>query len=257
MSTSGKNNPSPETGNETRDSLFASPIGEIEGFSFDAKVAAVFPDMLDRSIPGYHTIISQTGLLAKGFARPQTQLFDLGCSLGATALAMQSKVQQEDCRIVAVDNSQAMLDACKELTANGPPGSPAIDCRCEDIAHTDIDNASVVALNFTLQFVDPANRDSLCKKIAAGLVPGGICILSEKVVFEEPELNELHIDMYHAFKRANGYSDLEISQKRTALENVLVPDTVQQHRDRLLKAGFREVTVWFQCFNFMSLIALK
>jgi tRNA (cmo5U34)-methyltransferase len=112
-------------------------------------------------------------------------------------------------------------------------------------------------MNFTLQFVKPEARAALMRRIADALRPGGVLILSEKVCFDDPVVNEMHIDLYHAFKSRNGYSDLEISQKRTALENVLVPDTLPEHQSRLLASGFAHCSVWFQCFNFASLIAIK
>ena len=126
-----------------------------------------------------------------------------------------------------------------------------------DLETYPLTNASVVAMNFTLQFVDVDTRTVLMKKIANALQPGGVLILSEKVCFSDPVVNDMHIDMYHAFKSANGYSDLEISQKRNALENVLVPDTLSTHHERLVNAGFTHVSVWFQCFNFASLIAIR
>jgi tRNA (cmo5U34)-methyltransferase len=127
----------------------------------------------------------------------------------------------------------------------------------QDILETSIENASVVVLNFTLQFITPEERFHLLEKIAKGMRKGGVLILSEKVIFEDNHLNELLIDSYHDFKRANGYSDLEISQKRTALEKVLIPETIPTHKKRLAKAGFNSCDVWFQCFNFMSMLAVK
>ena len=112
-------------------------------------------------------------------------------------------------------------------------------------------------MNFTLQFIAPEARNTLMARIANSLLPGGALILSEKVCFDDTTVNDLHIDMYHAFKSANGYSELEISQKRNALENVLVPDTLDTHQNRLKDAGFSHSTVWFQCFNFASIIAIK
>jgi tRNA (cmo5U34)-methyltransferase len=117
------------------------------------------------------------------------------------------------------------------------------------------DNASLVTLNFTLQFIPLAQRSLLLSRIHAGLRPGGILILSEKIRFDDPQEEQLQIEMHHAFKRANGYNDLEISQKRSALDNVLIPETLEQHRTRLKQAGFRRADLWFQCFNFVSLVA--
>ena len=118
-------------------------------------------------------------------------------------------------------------------------------------------DASVVVFNFTLQFIPPAQRDALLARIGSAMRPGGVLVLSEKIRFEDEHLQALNTDLHHAFKRANGYSDLEISQKRSALENVLVPETIATHQQRLRNAGFTSVDVWFQCFNFASLVAIK
>ncbi len=252
----------------SRDSLFASPLGRIASFSFNQSVVDVFPDMLRRSVPGYESIITQSALLASRHVQPASHLYDLGSSLGATSIAMRDALMQcapastQQCEIHAVDNAPAMINASRKIidvsapTADLSTITPIIlhEANLEDYAMT---NASVIAMNFTLQFVNPDARGLLMKKIADALNPGGALILSEKVRFSDSVVNEMHIDMYHAFKSANGYSDLEISQKRTALENVLVPDTLDEHRERLLSAGFNHCTVWFQCFNFASLIAIK
>jgi tRNA (cmo5U34)-methyltransferase len=242
--------------NTKRDRIFAEKLEQLSHFRFDERVAEVFPDMLQRSIPGYPAIISMIETLTTRFAQPNTNLYDLGCSLGASAVSMAQGLKVDGCKILAVDASEAMIDKCLENTENFDLPTK-IDFRCEDINHTVIENASVVVLNFTLQFIAPEKRFSLLKSIYDGMNPGGILILSEKVKFEDHEVNELLIDIYHAFKKANGYSDLEISQKRTALENVLIPQTVKDHRDRLIRAGFKSAEQWFQCFNFMSMLAIK
>ncbi len=251
-----------------RDSLFAQPLGDVGEFQFDQSVANVFPDMLKRSIPGYQAIISQSGLLASRYAQPNTNLYDLGCSLGATSLAMHhalsdsrndKPMKSSGCIIHGIDNSPAMINKATSIIASqvAPSDELPIKLYCDDMQNTKLQNASVVAMNFTLQFVAPAERDDMMLSIAKSLKTGGVLILSEKVTFEDPELSSMHIDMYHNFKRANGYSDLEISQKRNALENVLIPDTLETHSKRLKAAGFSSSSVWFQCFNFASVIAIK
>lgn len=237
-----------------KDTLYASPLGEIAGFAFDEKVAGVFDDMIRRSVPGYATILSAIGLLAERFAQPDSNLYDLGCSLGAATLAMRAKVNQPGARIVAVDSSAPMLERCRAHMEN-TPGAP-VEIIHADIRNVPIERASVVVLNFTLQFVPPDERLPLLARIRQGLLPGGVLILSEKLAFSDPRQEALFTDMHHAFKQAQGYSALEISQKRTALENVLIPETLEQHRDRLRQAGFSSAEVWFQYFNFASLIAL-
>ncbi len=239
-----------------KDRIFAETIKKPQDFVFDEKVAAVFPDMLLRSIPGYPAIIGMIETLTTQFAQNGSHLYDLGCSLGASALAMQKGLKAENCRIIAVDNSQAMIDRCRQQPQSD--AAPAqIEYLCEDILDSAISEASVVVMNFTLQFVEPTRRCELLDRIYGGMRAGGILILSEKVQFADPAVNQLLIEVYHAFKKANGYSELEISQKRAALENVLIPESIREHRDRLIRAGFKSADVWFQCFNFMSMLAIK
>ena len=235
------------------DLIYASPQN-VSGFIFDDKVAAVFPDMIQRSVPGYGTIIHMIGQLASRYAQAGSKCYDLGCSLGAATLAMREQLAAEaQIEVIGVDNSQDMIARCSETLA----GQPGIHLRCEDILATDIRQASVVVLNFTLQFVAPAKRAELAAKIYAGMLPGGILVLSEKLAFANTHHNDLMTELHHYFKRSNGYSDLEIAQKRAALENVLIPETLSTHQQRLLDSGFSHVDLWFQCFNFVSMIAIK
>jgi len=241
---------------ESRDTLFSNPQREPTDFAFDDSVARVFPDMIVRSVPGYTTIVAMTGLLAARYAVPGSVLYDLGCSLGASTLAMRQNLHADNCRIVAVDSSPAMLERCRTVVATDTHATP-VELVCADLADVRIDNASVVVLNFTLQFVPPERRDQVITGIWQGLCSGGVLVLSEKVRFEDSRLDALNIELHHQFKRANGYSELEVAQKRTALENVLLPETLDRHRQRLSGAGFSSCDVWFQCFNFASLVALK
>jgi len=238
------------------DSLFSRPLADIAGFTFDADVVAVFPDMIQRSVPGYETIIAMTGTLAGRYAQPQSRCYDLGCSLGASTLAMAQHIQVPDCSIVAIDNAPAMIEHCKTILAHDQPDT-AVELICADLLDTPINNASMVVLNFTLQFLAPEARTALMQRIYDALLPGGILILSEKIAFADEHLNQLMIELHHSFKRANGYSELEVAQKRSALENVLIPETLDQHRQRLSSVGFNSIDIWFQCFNFASILAIK
>jgi tRNA (cmo5U34)-methyltransferase len=179
----------------------------------------------------------------------------LGCSLGAASLAMHQQIKAENCQIVAVDNSSAMVSRFRSGLQAIPDAN--IDVQCADIRDIEIVNASVIVLNFTLQFIPIEDRELLLAKIWQGLLPGGLLILSEKLAFDDDKQHELQMDMHHLFKKAQGYSDMEISQKRTALENVLIAESFAIHRQRLNKVGFSSVEVWFQYFNFASMIALK
>ncbi|MEI8632861.1 carboxy-S-adenosyl-L-methionine synthase CmoA [Vibrio sp. PP-XX7] len=239
-----------------KDTIFSAPINQIGDFTFDARVAEVFPDMIQRSVPGYSNIISAIGMLAERFATPHSTIYDLGCSLGAATLSMRRHLHHDGCKIIAVDNSQAMVERCK-LHVEAYRSETPVEIIEADIRAIEITNASVVVLNFTLQFLSPADRKTLLRKIYAGMQPGGILILSEKYEFPNPVTNALLIDLHHDFKRANGYSELEISQKRSAIENVLQPDTIETHKQRFRDLGFSSFEVWFQCFNFGSMFAIK
>lgn len=243
----------------SEDRIFKSEDGS-EPFRFNEAVARVFPDMLRRSIPGYAASIEAIGSLAARYVRPGTTCYDLGCSLGAATLAMRHGIDEPCCRVVAVDSSPAMIKRCTELIAeddrlNGP--ETQVDVVESDIRDMTFTNASMVVLNYTLQFVDPADRDELLRRIHAGLNEGGILVLSEKVVDDDPQLEALLVDLHHEHKRRHHYSALEVARKRAALENVLVPESVGAHRARLQRAGFTRSAVWLRYFNFVSIIAFR
>jgi tRNA (cmo5U34)-methyltransferase len=244
------------SGMTDKDNLFADRRNKIAPFSFDDKVASVFPDMIKRSVPGYRQTLQMIEIITHQYAQPGSRLYDLGCSLGAATLAMQRGISAADCRIIAVDNSPAMINRCREKLASEKGGMP-VELRCADILDTDIANASVVVMNFVMQFIVKEKRLALLKKIQQALRPGGVLVLSEKICFDNAEENRRQTELYEAYKRAQGYSQLEISRKRTALENVLVPETLDKHHARIKAAGFSSSQTWFQCFNFASMLAIK
>jgi len=238
-----------------QDKLFANPQ-QVVDFAFDDAVADVFPDMIRRSVPGYETVISLLGVLAKQYAKENTSIYDLGSSLGAATLSMHRQTRGLNLEHICVDNSQAMVKRCQSRLERHMPDAN-LQVLCENIEDAEIKNASLVVVNFTLQFLSPESREELINKIYAGLISGGILVLSEKLVFENNQENELQVGWHHTFKSANGYSDLEISQKRAAIENVMIPDSFETHQKRLNDAGFEQTYQWFQSFNFASLIAIK
>ena len=240
-----------------QDEIYASPLNEIIDFDFDEKVAEVFPDMIQRSVPGYGTMISTIGILAAKYAQPNSRCYDLGCSLGAVSLSMRQRINQPGCKVIAVDNSEAMVERGLELLASDCSSRIPVEMVCADIQDIVIEDASVVVLNFTLQFIPLDDRLALITRIYQGLKPGGVLILSEKMAFDDQIKQDFHTEAHHDFKRANGYSDLEISQKRTALERVMIPESLNCHKRRLQEAGFPMSEVWFQCFNFASMAAIK
>ena len=234
--------------------------GDVEPFRFNDEVAAVFPDMLRRSIPGYAASLEAIGSLAARYVRAGSNCYDLGCSLGAASLAMRQGIRTSGCRVVGIDNAAAMIERCRSIVreeCRRDPDGPPIDIVLGDIREAELDNASMVVLNYTLQFLPVTARDAMIRRIYEGLNDGGLLVLSEKVVDPDPAMEALLVDLHHEHKRRNDYSALEISRKRAALENVLIPETVEQHRGRLLRAGFGSAAVWLRYFNFVSIIAIR
>jgi tRNA (cmo5U34)-methyltransferase len=246
----------------SRDQIYALPRDRVGEFTFDDAVADVFSDMIKRSVPGYGSVLSMIEQLTARYAKPNTNIYDLGCSLGAGTMLIRNQAP-ESCTIWAVDNSEAMVNRLRhrvhEVERNGEQNVQR--CQVEvlnsDILSLNMTNASFAILNWTLQFVDLKHRDALIGAIANSLVPGGAILLSEKISFDDPARQAIQTDLHHDFKRANGYSDLEIAQKRTALENRLICESIDTHLNRLYSAGFSMATVWFQCFNFASFLAVK
>lgn len=236
------------------DAIYAEQLGNIPPFAFDQAVAAVFPDMIARSAAGYTLSLPLIALWAAEYAQPDSRIYDLGCSLGATTVAMRQRVTQP-CHFVAVDNSPAMVARCRALLDEQP--TPAVELLQADVRDVPIDNASVVVLNLVLMFLPVADRLPLLKRIYHGLRPGGILIVAEKTKAADAATQARITTIHHAWKRANGYSDLEVSQKRTALENVLVPDSAETHITRLKQAGFDPIDQWQQTLNFVAMTAHK
>jgi len=239
-----------------QDALYSEPREAIADFVFDQSVVQVFQDMIGRSVPAYSTLLSMIPVLIRQYVQQDSRCYDLGCSLGAATLAMRHSINKSGVRIVAVDNSEAMTEQCRDYIKNDNADVP-VEILCDDISNVDMVDASIVVMNFTLQFIEKEKRPGLIEKIYNGLNENGVLLLSEKIEFEDDEEQEWMTGLHHEFKKANGYSALEISQKRTALEDVLIPETVNQHKKRLQQAGFKKSIVWFQCFNFVSILAIK
>lgn len=240
----------------SRDRIYSSPHDMIIDFRFDEAVASVFPDMIRRSVPGYDTLVPLLGLFAAQHAKSGTHVYDLGCSLGAATLAMRRYINVPDCKIIAVDNAEAMIEQCRSYISENDRDVP-VTLKCADIRDIEITQASLVVINFTLQFIEPSQRQALIERIYQGLVPGGCLVIADKIIFNDPAQQQYEENLHLAYKRANGYSELEISQKRTALEKVLVPDTMETHLARVREAGFSRAYPWFQCFNFAAICAIK
>ena len=239
-----------------KDSIYTLPQDRILPFEFSDQVATVFDDMIGRSVPLYRETVKRQAQLTARFYQPGTCIYDLGCSNGNLGLSLCSLMLDAPFEMVCVDSSQPMLDRFAErLTPL--PGSENLRLVQDDIRTVPMHNASVVVVNLTLQFIPVAERNDLIRRIHEALVPGGVLLLTEKVVHEDPVLDELEVGFYYRLKEENGYSRMEISQKREALENVLVPESVSCHQKRLQEAGFATQDVWLKWFNFASFIARK
>ena len=236
-----------------RDKLFDKQL-DIADFQFDDDVVKVFDDMVRRSVPGYDSMIQMIGLVARMYGRNNTNYYDLGSSTGAITLSLALNNKNKNNQFIAIDNSEEMTRQCKKNLSDKVDNLYVI---CEDINQAEIHNASIVVLNLTLQFIDVKLRSSLIKKIYEGLNPGGILIISEKIHFDD-ELTQNHITKLHLdFKRENGYSELEIANKRQAIENVLITESKEDHLKRLRDCGFMETSCFFQCLNFVSFLSVN
>lgn len=241
---------------ETRDSVFAEARDRIEDFRFDRTVAKVFDDMVSRSVPFYDEIQRMSCELAAAFAQPGTAVYDIGCAT-ATTLARLDPLLDPAVRMVGIDNAEEMLVKARQKMQVANPARE-VSFELADIDQgLDIRNASVVNLILTLQFVRPLNRERVMRAIHDGLTDSGCLILVEKLVSEHTLFNRLFIENYYDYKRRNGYSDVEIAQKREALENVLVPYRLEENFDLLHGVGFRHVEVFFRWYNFCGMVAVK
>lgn len=227
-------------------------------FQFDERVAPVFDNMIRRSVPGYAETLRMTGWLAARYLQHDGLCYDLGCSLGGGLLATAAALgkRHSSATLIGVDSSPAMLAQAREHLASAGL-EPAPQLQRADIRSVSLEPCQVVLLNWTLQFLPAGDRETLLARIFAALEPGGALILSEKVVDPDAERQALMEHLHWAFKRSQGYSELEIAGKRTALEAVLVPETQGRHEERLQRLGFRPVLQWYRQLNFVSLLAEK
>jgi tRNA (cmo5U34)-methyltransferase len=239
---------------QSQDQIFQTPADG--DFQFDGKTAAVFDDMISRSVPLYEEIQRMIGEIAADFARPETNLFDLGCATGASLLELDPLIDPA-VRFVGVDSSPDMLEKARQKLAACPSGRE-FDLFTADLHQAQVvENASVVVMNLTLQFIRPLYRERVVRNIVAGLEDQGCLILVEKLTLGDSLFNRLFIRYYYDLKKRQGYSESEIAHKREALENVLIPYRPEENRELLAAAGFHHVEEFFRWYNFSGLIAVK
>lgn len=245
-----------------RDTVYQNPLTELTDFEFDQNVASVFEDMINRSVPGYATIVHNLQHFAARFVQANTHCYDLGCSLGASTLAMRKGIDNKDTdskntiQIISVDTSEDMLERAEGYIYKDSSTTPVTFIH-DDIRNIVIKNASMVVLNFTLQFLPPKDREKLLNTIFAGMNQGACLVLSEKIYFDDETIQQTMTAVHHQFKREQGYSDLEISQKRDAIENIMKLESSPSHIQRLHNIGFSHATQWYQNTAFCSFLAIK
>ena len=226
---------------------------------------ACFPDMIRRSVPGYGQILAMLPIFAKRHCsfrqvgddgNKVSRVYDLGCSLGAVSFALAGEFAPKDLQIKAIDISLPMCQKARMLLDAHYPEHD-IEIITADVCEVALQPCDMIVLNLTLQFLPPEHRETLLKNCYEALAAGGILLLTEKTHLLDEADDAWRVERYYDFKRANGYSEMEISGKRNALENVLVTDTLDYHHERLAKVGFERHLTWFQFLNFSSIIAFK
>ncbi|MEM7027811.1 MAG: carboxy-S-adenosyl-L-methionine synthase CmoA [Pseudomonadota bacterium] len=239
-----------------KDTLYKNLQSTVKPFEFDQHVVDVFPDMIKRSVPGYPMTLAMISVIADRYFIDGTSIYDLGCSIGAVSFALDNGLTHQDGKIIGIDNSEAMIASChRSLELHQSQFD--IEFIQADVTDFQISNASVVVMNFTLQFIPLEKRYDLLKRIYEGMLPGGVLIISEKIAFAADQEASLMQEMHHHMKAMNGYDDMEIANKRDALEKVLIPENLDTHFSRLEAIGFQSVTQWLRCLNFVSVLAFK
>ena len=239
-----------------KDSIFK--VGNFNDltFTFNEEVTEVFEDMIDRSVPGYTSSLRLIENLSRKYFVEGTCCYDLGCSLGASTISLIKAIGKREGRVFAIDNSPAMLAEC-EKKCSDLIKTGNVKFIKQDVNEAQIEKASVVVINFVLQFLNSKDRDGLLKKVFLGMKQGALLILSEKIHFDNKFRNQTIYNLHHQFKSNNGYTKMEISRKRDALEGVLVTDLETLHLKRLESIGFKKVRKVMTNLNFMTLVAEK
>jgi tRNA (cmo5U34)-methyltransferase len=239
-----------------KDTIYSEKKDNIPPFEFNEDVAQVFDDMLQRSVPLYRETVQRQAQMTVKYYQKGTRIYDLGCSNGNYGMQLLFEMRGREFEMIAVDNSESMLLAYKKRLEDKIKNKN-IKLECKNIQDVKIKNASVVIINLTLQFLPIELRERLIKNIHGSLLPNGVLLITEKIIHKEKEFAALHQEFYCRFKKENGYSDLEISQKRDALENILISETIEDHLRRFKDAGFKKIDVWQKWFNFAAFICRK
>ena len=239
-----------------KDLLYSKPLPVITDFKFNNSVVNVFSDMINRSIPGYKTTLNLLGILSSIHFKNKTNIYDIGCSLGDSSEAVIKAIGDKEYQFFAIDKSKEMIKICKKKLSK-KNYQKKIQYINDDVVKLKFNNASIIIFNFTLQFIPLDQRKILLDRVYKGMNKNGMLILSEKILFDDLDIQKNKNALHDKFKSLNGYSNLEINQKKDALKKILLPETIDQHILRLQKIGFKNVNVIYQCINFSTIIAFK
>jgi tRNA (cmo5U34)-methyltransferase len=234
-----------------KDKVFAKPIEKQ--FEFDEEVASVFDDMLNRSVPFYKENLNLQIDILKNFLNENDKIVDLGSSTGTFLIELAKKFDKK-LNLIGIDNSSEMIKRAKHKAKAFGVNIKFIE---KDFLNYDFSDSKAIIANYTIQFIRPLKREKLINKIYDSLKNDGIFLLSEKLITNHKKLNKIMIDEYYEFKKQMGYSEYEIAQKREALENVLIPYTMEENIEMLKNSGFSDVEVIFKWNNFATFIAFK
>lgn len=242
---------------QPKDKVFDFRDKAVSDFRFDKTVVTVFDDMVSRSVPYYDEMQRMSAELAGDFATEGSNVYDIGCSTGTTMIAYDKKIKPQNVTMRGLDNSHDMLQRAREKLDEAKLIHPYELEYCDLNKGIQLENASVISLILTLQFTRPLYRERVMKQIYDGLNENGALILIEKLTSEDTIFNRLFIEHYYEYKRQNGYSEMEISNKREALENVLIPYRMEENFDLLKMSGFKKIDVFFRWYNFCGIVAMK
>lgn len=240
----------------SKDTIYSSSLSTVPSFTFDQKVVEVFDDMISRSVPHYQEVCATTAACIKGFAQKNTRIYDIGCSTGTLLAKLAESTLDESISLVGLDSSTAMIQEARRRHA------PLVEQNRLSFEHADVltysfEDASAVICNYTLQFLPIDTRLQLLSRISTALCTGGIALITEKVRHPHQKLQNIITELHHDFKRRQGYSDLEIAQKRQAIEDVLIPLTMEENIEMLTDAGFDTVYPVLTWYTFVTFVALK
>ncbi|MEC8752963.1 MAG: carboxy-S-adenosyl-L-methionine synthase CmoA [Verrucomicrobiota bacterium] len=239
-----------------KDLLYSKPLPLVSDFKFNNSVVNVFSDMINRSVPGYKTTLNLINILTSIHFNNKTNVYDIGCSLGDSSAASIEGIINKDFHFFAIDTSKEMINECKKNLLKKYPHKNIIFIN-KDALKIKFENASIIIFNFTLQFIPIDQRKNLLDRIYKGMNKNGILILSEKILFDDHDTQTNKNILHDKFKSINGYSNLEINQKKDALKKILLSETLNDHILRLQEIGYKNISVIYQCINFSTVVAFK